>query len=226
MGCFTVFKSKKKKSEHTTYTRRINPQEHSPTTLPEPLTQTRSLQSAPPSFRTRVKPVQPINQVTSSRTRTLSAPSSFGAAEQDDLSSMECEEHEQSKSQTGSMKEHRSPSPQPLPLPSPLLHVHSASALKSMGSFKSATSGGTLNGSGPLPLPPSGILRNFSYKELAAACNNFSPEHCMSEGLSSVMYRAYFGDDASGSKKLEATVTCLHPSAQVILDLVFQCIGN
>ncbi|KAG5552820.1 hypothetical protein RHGRI_010805 [Rhododendron griersonianum] len=220
MGCFAVFKSKKKKSDHTTYTRRINPQEHSPTTLPEPLIQTRSLQSAPPSFRTRVEPVQPINQVTSNRTRTLSAPLSFSAAEQDALSPMECEEHEQSKNQTGSMKERRSPSPQPLPLPSPLLHVHNASALKSIGSFKSATSSGTLNGSGPLPLPPSGILRNFSYKELAAACHNFSLEHCMSEGLSSVMYRACFGDDASGSKKLEATVNRLHPSAQGLKEFV------
>jgi len=213
MGCFTVFKSKKKKSEHTTYTRRINPQELSPIALPEPHIQTRSLQSAPPSFRTRVKPVQPIIQVTNNRTRTLSAPSSLNAAEQDALSSIECEEHEQSKSRTGSMKERGSPSPQPLPLPSPP-HIHSASAPKTMGSFKSATFSGTLNSSGPLPLPPSGSLRNFSYEELLAACHNFSPEQCMSEGLSSVMYRACFGDDTSTSKKLEATVTRLYPSAQ------------
>lgn len=219
MGCFTVFKSKKKKSEHTTYTRRINPQGHSPTALPEPHIRTRSLQSAPPSFRTRVKPVQPINQVTYNRTRTLSAPSSFNAAEQDALSSIECEEHEQSKSRTGSMKERGSPSPQPLPLPSPP-HIHSVSAPKTMGSFKSATFSGTLNSSGPLPLPPSGSLRNFSYEELAAACHNFSPEQCMSEGLSSVMYRACFGDDTT-SKKLEATVTRLYPSAQVIIDFSF-----
>ena len=221
MGCFTVLRSKKKKSEQTTYTRRVNPQESSPTTLPEPHVQTRTLQSAPSSFNTRAKPVQPLNMVTNSRTRALSAPSNLNAAEQEALSSTEGEEHEQCHGRIGSMKEQRSPSPQPLPLPSPQLHTQSASALKTMGSFKSVTSSGPLNPSGPLPLPPSGTLRNFSYEELAAACHNFSRERCMSEGFSSVIYRASFGDDNSGFKKLEATVTHLHLSTQVMLDCFF-----
>ncbi|KAA8517643.1 hypothetical protein F0562_015115 [Nyssa sinensis] len=187
-----------------------------PTTLPEPQIQTRALQSAPPSFRTRVKPVQPNNRVTNSRTRALSAPSSLNAAEQDALSSVECEEQEEPKSRVGSMKEQRPPSPQPLPLPSP----QSAAVLRTMGSFKTVNSSGPLNASGPLPLPPSGTLRNFSYEEIANACHNFSPERCMSEGLSSIIYKASFGDDASGSKKLEATVTRLHPSAQGLREFV------
>ncbi|CAL5420438.1 unnamed protein product [Camellia sinensis] len=215
MGCFTVLKSKKKKPEQSSHVTRVNPQEHSPTTLPEPHIPTRALQSAPPSFRTRVKPVQPINRVTNSRTRALSAPSYLNAAEQDALSSIECEVQEESKSRIGSMKEHRSPSPQPLPLPSQI-QIQSSSVLKTMGSFKSMTASGPLNASGPLPLPPSGTLRNFSYEEILSACHHFSPERCMSEGLSSVIYRASFGDD----KKLEATVTRLHPSTQGLREFV------
>ncbi|KAL6954511.1 hypothetical protein U1Q18_008648 [Sarracenia purpurea var. burkii] len=220
MGCFTVLKCKKKKPEQTSYARRVNPQEHSPTALPEPHSQTRSLQSAPPSFRTRGKPVQPTKRVTNSRIRALSAPSSLNAEEQDALSLIECEEQEQPKSRIGSTKEHRSLSPQPLPLPSPQIHIQSASVLKTMGSFKSGTSSGPLNASGPLPLPPLGMLRNFSYEELAAACHNFSPERCTSEGFSSVMYRASFGDDTVGLRKLEATVTRLHPSPQGLKEFV------
>ncbi|PSS32750.1 Receptor-like protein kinase [Actinidia chinensis var. chinensis] len=218
MGCFTVLKNKKKKSEQATYVRRVKPQEHSPTTLPEPHIRTHALQSAPPSFRTRAKPVQPINMVKNSRTRALSAPSSLIEAEQDVLSSVNCDEQEESKSRVGPMKEHRSPSPQPLPLPSP--QIHNAVVLKTMGSFKAVTASGPLNASGPLPLPPSGTLRNFSYEEIAAACHNFSPERCMSEGLSSVIYRASFGDDTSGSKKLNATITRLHPSTQGLREFV------
>ncbi|XP_057513339.1 probable serine/threonine-protein kinase PBL1 [Actinidia eriantha] len=218
MGCFTVLKNKKKKSEQATYLRRVNPQENSPTTLPEPHTRTHALQSAPPSFRTRAKPVQPINKVKNNRTRALSAPSSLIEAEQDALSSVDCDEQEESKSRIGPMKEHRSPSPQPLPLPSP--QIHNAVVLKTMGSFKSVTFSGPINASGPLPLPPSGTLRNFSYEEIAAACHNFCPERCMSEGLSSVIYRASFGDDTSGSKKLDATVTRLHPSTQGLREFV------
>ncbi|XP_052173876.1 probable serine/threonine-protein kinase PBL1 [Diospyros lotus] len=220
MGCFPVLKNKKKKSEQTSYVRRVNPQEHSPTTLPEPHVQTRALQSAPPSFRTRVKSAHPVSKAINSRTRALSAPSSLDVAEQDALSSMECEEQEESKSRIGSMKEYPSASPQPLPLPSP--QIQSSTVLKAMGSFKTVMSSGPLNASGPLPLPPghSGLLRNFSFDKIAAACLNFSPERCMSEGLSSVMYRASFGDDSSGSKKLEATVTRLHPSTQGLKEFV------
>ncbi|XP_049407208.1 probable serine/threonine-protein kinase PBL11 [Solanum stenotomum] len=225
MGCFTVLKSKKKKSEQSIHIKRVNPQEHSPTALPEPQVQTRSLQSAPPSFRTRVKPVQSSNRVTSNRARALSAPSSLDAAEQDALASNECEEHDEFKSRIGSIKEYQSPSPQPLPLPSP---QSAAATLKTMGSFKVGNASSPLNASGPLPLPPTlpstlpstGALRNFSFEELAAACHRFSPERCMSEGLSSVIYRASFGDDATGTKKLEATVTRLHPSSQGLKEFV------
>ncbi|KAG6427707.1 hypothetical protein SASPL_111953 [Salvia splendens] len=226
MGCFTVLKSKKKKkkTEQTIYVKRVNPQEHSPTALPEPQCQTRSLQSAPPSFKTRVKPVQSITRVRSSRARALSAPSSLDAAEQDALASTEYEEQDEPRSRFGSMKEYNSPSPQPLPLPSP----RGTNSFKATTSFKMMNSSGPLDMSGPLPLPPTshptlavkGTLVNFSYEELASACHNFSPERCMSEGLSSVIYRASFAEDASGSRKLEATVTRLHPCNQGLKEFV------
>uniref|UniRef100_A0A7N2M522 Protein kinase domain-containing protein n=2 Tax=Quercus lobata TaxID=97700 RepID=A0A7N2M522_QUELO len=212
MGCFTVLKSKKKKSEHNVYMKRASHNDHSPTVLPEPQIQTRSLQSAPPSFRTRVKPIQPVNKITSNRTRALSAPSTLDAAEQDALSSVEYDEQDESKYRTGSIKEQRSPSPQPLPLPS-----QRTAALKTTGSFKSVTSSGPLF-SGPLPLPPTGTLRNFSFDEIAAACHHFSSDRCVSEGLSSFIYKASFGDD--GSKKFEATITRLHPSTQGLKDFI------
>ncbi|KAL5550606.1 hypothetical protein UlMin_000782 [Ulmus minor] len=216
MGCFTVLKGKKKKSEQPVFVKRINPKEQTPTTLPEPKVQTRTLQSAPPSFRTRVKPIQPVSKVANNRTRALSAPSTLDAAEQDALSSLEYEEVEQeSKFRNGSIKEQRPPSPQPLPLPSP----QGPPVLRSNGSFKSMTSSGPLYASGPLPLPPtSGALRNFSYEEVAAACLNFSSDRCMSEGLSSIIYKGSFGEDASSSKKFEATITRLHPSTQGLKD--------
>ena len=210
MGCFTVLKCKKKKFEQSVFVKRFTHKEHIPTTLPEPQVQTRSLQSAPPSFRTRVKSIQPNNEATSNRTRTLSAPSSLDAAEQDALESVEFEGQEELKSRIGAVKEQRSSSPQPLPLPSP-----HGTVLKTMGSFKTGNASGPLFSSGPLPLPPSGTLRNFTYEEIATACLHFSSDRCTSEGLSSVMYKASFGDDASSSKKFEATVTRLHPSTQV-----------
>ncbi|XVE84337.1 hypothetical protein DITRI_Ditri17bG0004600 [Diplodiscus trichospermus] len=215
MGCFTVLKSKKKKFEQTVFVKRVAHKEHIPTTLPEPQVQTRSLQSAPPSFRTRVKPSQPNNQATSNRTRALSAPSSLDAAEQDALESVEFEEQEELKSRVGAVKEQRLSSPQPLPLPSP-----TGTVLKANGSFKAGNASGPLYASGPLPLPPSGTLRNFTYEEIAAACNHFSSGRCTSEGLSSVMYKASFGDDASSSKKFEATVTRLHPSTQGLREFI------
>ncbi|KAL2250313.1 UNVERIFIED_CONTAM: putative serine/threonine-protein kinase PIX7 [Sesamum indicum] len=224
MGCFTVLKRKKKKSEQSICVKRVNPQEQSPTVLPEPQTHTRSLQSAPPSFRTRVKPVQSNNGVSNSRIRALSAPSSLDAAEQDVLESIECEGQEEPRSRFGSMKEYNSPSPQPLPLPSP----RGNNALKATTSFKMINASGPLNMSGPLPLPPTshptltakGVLPNFSFDEIASACHNFSPERCMSEGLSSVIYRASFAEDASGSRKLEATVTRIHPCNQGLKEFV------
>ncbi|EOY04460.1 Serine-threonine/tyrosine-protein kinase [Theobroma cacao] len=215
MGCFTVLKSKKKKSEQSVFVNRIAHKEHMPTTLPEPQVQTRSLQSAPPSFRTRVKPIQPNNKSTSNRTRALSAPSSLDAAEQDALASVEFEEQEELKSRVVLVKEQRSSTPQPLPLPSP-----HGTVLKTMGSFKTGNASGPLFASGPLPLPPSGTLRNFAYEEIAAACHHFSSDRCTSEGLSSVMYKASFGDDTSSSKKFEATVTRLHPSTQGLREFI------
>lgn len=229
MGCLTVLKGKKKKSNPNIHVKRINPQDPTPTTLPEPLTQTRTLQSAPPSFRNRVKPVQPNNAPVSSRTRTLSAPSTLDAADECALSSAEYEEHEEYKTRGGGGGG-LPPVPQPLPLPAP----HTAN-LKPMGSFKVGGGSGLLpplNASGPLPLPPSGTthlppliptslpgtLKNFSFEELAAACHNFSPDRCVSEGLSSVMYRASFGED--NVKNLQATVTSLHPSSQGLKEFV------
>lgn len=218
MGCFTVLKSKKKRTEQTIHAKRVNPKENenTSTTLPEPRMHNRSLQSAPPSFRTRVKPIPPTSRIPNSRTRALSAPSSLDAADQDTLASIECDEQEEAKLRFGSTKEQRPPSPQPLPLPSP----QGAAVLKTMGSFKVGgnTSSGPLYASGPLPLPPSGTLRNFSFEEIAAACHNFSPKRCTSESFSSVNYIASFGDDAS--RKLEATVTRLHPSTLGLKDFV------
>ncbi|KAF8402488.1 hypothetical protein HHK36_010573 [Tetracentron sinense] len=215
MGCLTVLKSKKKKSEQNLYIKRVNPQENTATMLPEPQNHSRSIQSAPPSFRTRAKPVQPINQITNNTNWALSAPSSLNVAEQDALLSIEYHEQEESKFPVGLTMELRAPSPQPLPLPSP----QSTAVLKTMGSFRGGNASGPLSASGPLPLPPLGGLRNFSYEEIAAACQNFSPQQYMSEGLSSMIYKASFGDDASGSKRLEATVTRLLPSTQTELEM-------
>lgn len=212
MGCFPVLKSKKKNHGHSVHDKNVSSKEIVPTMLPEPQIRTRSLQSAPPSFKTRVKPVQPANGAAGSRIRTLSAPSTLDAAEQDALSSVEYDEPEESIGRFGLNREQRSPSPQPLPLPSPQVVV----ALKHTGSFKSVVSTGPLYASGPLPLPPVGAAKNFSFEEISAACHNFSAESCVSESLSSLMYRASFGDDASTSKRFEATVTCRHPSNQVI----------
>ncbi|MED6110006.1 hypothetical protein PIB30_038905 [Stylosanthes scabra] len=217
MGCFTVLKGKKKKHDQIAYVKRVSHSEHVPTALPEPHTRTRTLQSAPPSFRTRVKPIQPIGKMTYNRTRALSAPSTLDAAEQDALDSVEYEEQEESRHRGGSMKEQHLSSPQPLPLPSP----KGGSSLKAMGSFKSVTANVPPNSSGPLPLPPTGSLRNFQYDEIAAACHNFSSDRCMSECLSSKIYKASFGDDtSSSSKKFEATVTRLHPSNQGLKEFI------
>lgn len=221
MGCFTVKKSKKKKSDQFAYVKRISRNDHAPSVLPEPQTPTRSLQSAPPSFRTRVKPIQPVNKVANNRARALSAPSTLDAADQDDLASIEYEEQEESRYRGGvggggSMKEQHSACPQPLPLPS----LQGGCTLKAINSFKTGTASGPLHASGPLPLPPTGSLRNFPYEEVAAACHNFSSDRCMSECLSSTIYKAYFGDDPSSSKKFEATVTRLHPSSQVLFSVL------
>ncbi|KAE8658908.1 Detected protein of unknown function [Hibiscus syriacus] len=77
MGCFTVLRSGKKKTEHSDFIKPVAQREHTPTALPEPRVYTRSLQSAPLGFRTRVKPYQVNNETTRDRTHTLSAPLCF-----------------------------------------------------------------------------------------------------------------------------------------------------
>ncbi|XP_023517342.1 probable serine/threonine-protein kinase PBL1 [Cucurbita pepo subsp. pepo] len=205
MGCFTVLKNKKKNRARSVQGKHVKSREIVPTMLPEP----RSLQSAPPSFKIRVKPVQPANGAAGSRVHTLSAPSNLYAAEQDAYSSVEYDELDESTGRFGS-KEQRSPSPQPLPLPSPQV----SGTLKNTGSFKSVMSSGPLYASGPLPLPPVEVVRNFPLEEISAACHNFSAEYCVSESPSSFIYRATFGDDASTPKKFEAAVTYRNPSNQ------------
>ncbi|KAK7349698.1 hypothetical protein VNO77_07278 [Canavalia gladiata] len=287
MGCFTVFKRKKKKANQIIHSKYVSRNEHVPTVLPEPQTHACLVQSAPPSFRTRVKSIHPINTVTNNITRALSAPSALDVADQDALASVEYEEREESNYGMGSMKDQRSSSPQPLPLPShqgggalkatgsfksrtacgPLYasglapdaaerdalasveyeeqeeskhrvgsmkeqrlsnpqplplpsHKGGGGALKATGSFKSGMASGPLYASGPLPLPPTGLLRNFPYEEIAAACHNFSLDQCMSESLSSTLYKASFGGDASSAKKFDATVTCLQPSTQGLKEFI------
>lgn len=212
MGCFTVLKGKKKKIDHSTHIKRVLPQESTPTALPEPQTHCHALQSAPPSFRTRGQPVQPTKTLTNNRMRALSAPSSLHGPERE-LSSMECEEREEPKFHA---QEQRSPSPQPLPLPSPDV----SGSLKSTGSFKVRNSSGPLCASGPLPLPPSATLRNFSYEDITFACQNTSSEACTSESLSSTMFKASFADVSCSARKVEATVTRFYTSAQSLRDFV------
>lgn len=216
MGCFTVLKSKKKKTEQKVHTTRILPQESAPTTLPEPQIRSHALQSAPPSFRTKVKPVQPTNTLMNSRMRALSAPSSLHGPERDTLSSVECEDREESRFSVVLPQEQKSGSPQPLPLPSP----HSSGALKPMNSFKAGNASGPLYASGPLPLPPSGTLRSFSYEEISSASHNFSSDNCTSESLSSTMYKASFLDVSCSSKKIDATIARFYPSTQGLKEFI------
>ncbi|MQL85799.1 hypothetical protein Taro_018323, partial [Colocasia esculenta] len=206
MGCFTVLKSKKKKAQQISM-KNISVKEKPPAIYPEPERQGRSLQSAPPSFRTRDKSSQSATQVTSNRARVLSAPSSLDKVH---LSLGELNDQEEEKNQGELLKDQGFSNPQPLPLPSP----KDASILKNMGSFKLNYQNTPVLTSGPLPLPPFGGLRNFSFKDIATACQNFSVDRRASDSLSSTIYMASFGDDASGARKLEATVTCLLPSSQ------------
>ncbi|VVA96908.1 unnamed protein product [Arabis nemorensis] len=219
LGCFPL-KSRKKRGSASM--KRMDPEESKPTALPEPpKIPSRNLQSAPPSFRTRVKPIHPNNGGTGekgSRARVMSAPSSIhGAAERDFLAGVyHDEQDEQPRDPRISTKES---SPQPLPLPSP----KTGSALKNWGSFKSFN--GRLSASsasGPLPLPPSGTVRSFSYEEVVSACCTFASERCVSEGLSSIMYMASFGDEVStaGLKKVEAIVVRLTATTQSIREFI------
>ncbi|KAF8052807.1 hypothetical protein N665_1503s0003 [Sinapis alba] len=211
LGCFPL---KGKKKRGSVSMKRLDLEESSsskPIALPEPpKIPSRNLQSAPPSFRTRVKT---SNVEMNSRTRVMSAPSSIhSVAERDLLNHEEQQDEQQQHPRSSSIKE---TSPQPLPLPSP----KTGSSLKNWGSFKSFNgSSGRLSASGPLPLPPSGSVRSFSYDEVVSACSAFATDRCVSEGLSSVMYMASFGDEASTTslKKVEATVVRLHVITQSI----------
>ncbi|CAA7406186.1 unnamed protein product [Spirodela intermedia] len=215
MGCFTGLKIKKKKSNKVSK-EHANVKEKSLAALPEPVIHGRSLQSAPPSFKTRSKADQPCNRTGISRARVLSAPSSLAVADEDRLWSIELEEQEENKNSGPFMKEQRVSNPQPLPLPEP----QDSSILKNMGSFKASTSNSSSLTSGPLPLPPFRGLRSFSFKDIAAACQDFSSDKCVSEGLSSVVYAASFGDDASSSKRREASVTRILSSTQGFKEFV------
>ncbi|GMH10030.1 hypothetical protein Nepgr_011871 [Nepenthes gracilis] len=211
MGCFTVLKCKMKKKDLSIQINGILPKEQAQTILPEPKFRSHALKSAPPSFRNEVKPSEPSNKVANSRLRTLSAPSSFNEAERVAPSSIKGDEEEEFRCHIELTKE-RSLSPQPLPLPSP----QSSSVLRTTGSFKLGNADSPLYASGPLPLPVAATLRSFSYEEVASACHNFSPDHCTSEGLSSIVYKASFCDVAFSSKKIEATITRFSPSSQVL----------
>ncbi|GAU30822.1 hypothetical protein TSUD_267420 [Trifolium subterraneum] len=117
------------------------------------------------------------------------------AAEQDGLETFQYEEKEWSKYQDGLMKRKRPSSPKPLPLPPPqeISPMKAASCSKSGKAIDS--------------------VLYFRYEEIAAACHNFSIYRCMSECLYSIIYKASFDHEAS-SKKVKATVTCLHQSTQ------------
>ncbi|KAI0512014.1 hypothetical protein KFK09_012648 [Dendrobium nobile] len=218
MGCFTVMRGKKKKSQYSLSQKPVSVIENISIALPEPETCGPSLQSAPPSFRNRTKQVHSSTRATNNRARALSAPSSLIVAEQYVSSSIELEDQEEMKTRGEPTKDQRFSNPLPLPLPSP----QGTSVLKNMGSFKSSNGAGPVPNSGPLPLPPlgGGGLRNFTYEEIAAACQHFSADRCVSEGISSTFYKATFGDDSVGSKKLETTVTRLIPSSQNLKDFI------
>jgi hypothetical protein len=219
MGCFSVLRPKKRRSVHALNERPSNSSE-TPVRLPEPEPAGPSLQSAPPSFRNCARNYSQSSF--SSRARTLSAPSSLVLADQYTISPASFYDQEDSKSKIAMKDEHRYSNALPLPLPSPE-DSGSPPALKNWGSFKTTSNVSgplvslPLDFSGPLPLPPlSGNgLRNFSYEEVSTACQHFSTDRCMSEGINMTMYKATFGDELVATKKIEATVTRVLVSSQV-----------
>ncbi|KAG0466509.1 hypothetical protein HPP92_018089 [Vanilla planifolia] len=219
MRCFAILRGKKKKDEVPSSNKSLSVEEErigSP--LPEPEFCGPSLKSAPPSFRNRAKPVLPASLPVYGRARALSAPSSLIVTDHDVSSSTEFDEQEESKLRCEAAKEQRFSNPLPLPLPSP----RGTSILKNLGSFKSNNGGSPVLSPRTLPLPPlgGGGLRNFTYEEIAAACQKFSADRCVSEGISSTVYKATFGDDSVGSKKLEATVIRLISCSLNLKDFV------
>ncbi|KAJ4751054.1 Protein kinase superfamily protein [Rhynchospora pubera] len=220
MGCFSVLRPKKRRSTHALDKRPPNRSETPPVRLPEPEAAGPSLQSAPPSFRNRGRTSSQSS--VSSRARTLSAPSSLVLADQDTISSASFYDQEESKSKAVIKDEHRYSNALPLPLPSPE-DSRSPSTLKNWGSFKTTSNfSGPLDFSGPLPLPPLSEkgLRNFSYEEVSVACQHFSADRCVSEGISVTTYKATFGDELVATKKIEATVTRLLASSQSLKEFV------
>ncbi|XP_057459167.1 probable serine/threonine-protein kinase PBL1 isoform X2 [Lotus japonicus] len=167
MGCFTILKSKKKLFDRIIRSKRVNHNEHGAAVLPGSQTQTRSLQSAPPSFKTKVKSIHPLNKVFNSKSRALSAPSALDSAEQNAFASTEHEEHEESKHRVIPGKEPRSPGPQPLPLPSP----QGGGALKVIISLKPGLVNGPLYASGALNSAEQDALVSVEFEEQAESNN-------------------------------------------------------
>ncbi|KAL6616294.1 hypothetical protein ACP70R_038564 [Stipagrostis hirtigluma subsp. patula] len=210
MGCFTVLRSKKKKTllESTIVAskRSVDARESTSSRLPEPEVHAPSLQSAPPSFKNRTKISQSANKVSNSRARVLSAPSTLIVVDQYGLSYAEFEDQDDLREKGGSTRGHRFSNPLPLPLPS-----SEGSSLRNFGSFKASNASGPLEPSGPLPLPPKKFdgLRNLSYEEVSSACQWFSVDQCVSETPTSKSYKASFRDDFNDVKTIEATVARL-----------------
>ncbi|WOL16632.1 putative receptor-like protein kinase [Canna indica] len=211
MGCFTVLKYKKKKNGSSNK-KLVNTKESGTCALPESAPGGPSLQSAPPSFRNRTRNSQSSNRILNSRTRALSAPSSLVMVDHYVLSSLEFDNPDEFKGRAVSMKDQRFSNPLPLPLPSP----QSTSILNNLGILKLNNDSRSISSFGPLPLPPlgGGGLRNFSYEEISSACHSFSVDRFMSEGLSTTVYKATFGEDIMTSKRRDFTVMCLPPSSQ------------
>nr|XP_025607371.2 probable serine/threonine-protein kinase PBL1 [Arachis hypogaea] len=131
---------------------------------------------------------------------SVSAPSPGSEAEEDGSASVthEQQQQQQPKREQGSMKDHFPTNPQPVPLPCPPPQHASGSSL----------------------LSHSASLRYFLYDEIAAACDNFSSDRCVSDThcVLSSSYKASFGDDSS--RKLQATVNRLHPSTQGLKEFI------
>ncbi|KAF3785001.1 putative receptor-like protein kinase [Nymphaea thermarum] len=190
MGCFMVLKNRKKSSDRSSHLNSIEAVGNPHSTI----------QSVPQSFQNRSK-FEAIDNLHNERTCFFSPPSSLAIHEQDQKRAAGekptiCTTH-------------------PLPLPSPR-----GGSLKQMNSFKSINSSDPIRLSGPLPLPPLGGIRCFSYSEIVAACNNFSPDRCMGDGLSTTTYKASFGDESCASKTFDATVVRLHLSKQRYKDFM------
>ncbi|NP_001358604.1 serine/threonine-protein kinase NAK [Zea mays] len=225
MGCFTVLRSKKKKSHFDNplvpSKKSVDARESTSSRLPEPEVHVPSLQSAPPSFRNRVKISESSNEVSNrnSRARVLSAPSALIVVDQFGFPYSEYRDQDDSRDKEGLTKGHRFSNPLPLPLPSREGH-----SFRNSGSFKASNVSGPLEMSGPLPLPLKKCdgLRIFSYEEISSACQRFSSDQCVSETLGSTSYKATFRDEFIDTRTTEATVARLLPSTQSLKEFKTQ----